>query len=356
MKEERRLPIFRLNKAFSVGRNAKVFFDLQGGLTRGEVPAPADKAESLRRERQRNERQRKALLEQKLEISQLKGQLSAARGAATGVNISSSTELSSDSGGALPDFVVIGAMRCGTSQFYGLLTQHPDVQKATAKELHYFDRPERFERGIEWYRQCFPAPQWKDGRRSITGEATPKYLADPLVPERMNEAVPAARLIVLLRNPVDRAYSHYHLLVRRGYAPSFEEALEAERPGFLEGVGDPSEQQSRSGVGDAPATLLLDKGLYVDQLMRWHEFFSKDQLLILKSEDFYKHTADTLKAVQDFLGLPQRTLELPPRGKSSRSTEYRYEPINPGTKERLEEFYEPYNQRLYEYLGVDFEW
>ena len=355
------MPIFRLNKAFNVGRDAKVFLNLQGGLTRGPVPESApheDQADILRKERQRNEKQRKLLLEQRLEISQLKSKLGAANGSTEDALEAAppASQEQDEPKGALPEFIVIGAMRCGTSQFYGLLTQHPNVKKAAAKELHYFDRPERFEKGIEWYRKCFPAPQWNDGRKSITGEATPKYLSDPLVPERVFGVVPEARLIALLRNPVDRVYSHYHLLARRGYAPSFEEALESEQPGLLEAASEPPGHEPRVSSDQKPATKLLTKGLYVDQLMLWHQFFSKDQLLILKSEDFYKHTADTLNNVQDFLGLPQHKLELPPRGKSSRSTEYRYEPMNPNTKKRLEKFYEPYNQRLYEYLGTDFEW
>ncbi len=355
------MPIFRLNKAFNVGRDAKVFLNLQGGLTRGPVPESApheDQAEILRKERQRNEKQRKLLLEQRLEISQLKSKLGAANGSTEDVLEAAppASQEQDEPKGALPEFIVIGAMRCGTSQFYDLLTQHPNVRKAAAKELHYFDRPERFEKGIEWYRKCFPAPPRNAGQISITGEATPSYLAAPQVPERVAEVVPEARLIVLLRHPVDRAYSHYHLLARRGFAPSFEEALEAEQTGLLDGEDEPSDRERSSNVGDAPPTKLLAKGMYVDQLARWRQFFGEEQLLVLKSEDFYKSTADTLKIVQDFLGLPHRELALLPRGKTSRSTEYRYEPMEPVTRQRLEEFYEPYNQRLYEYLGVDFGW
>jgi hypothetical protein len=107
--------------------------------------------------------------------------------------------------GALPDFVIIGAQKCGTSSLYHLLTRHPHVERAATKELHFFDL--LFDEGIEWYRQCFPPPKLKDGRRTIHGEATPGYLFHPLVPERMAEAVPQARLIALLRNPANRAYS-----------------------------------------------------------------------------------------------------------------------------------------------------
>ncbi len=106
--------------------------------------------------------------------------------------------------GALPDFVIIGAHKGGTTSLYHLLTQHPHVERAPVKELHFFNRPKRFDKGIEWYRQCFPQPRWKDGRRTITGEATPYYLFHPHAAERMAEAIPQARLIALLRNPVDR--------------------------------------------------------------------------------------------------------------------------------------------------------
>ena len=355
------MPIFQLSKAFKVGRDAKVFLNLQGGLTRGPVPDLThhrDQAESLREEQQRNEKQRKALQQQRLEISQLKSKLGATIDSpeSVGETTSSSLKAADRLEGALPEFIVIGAMRCGTSQFYNFLTQHPSVRRAATKEVHYFDRPERFEKGPEWYRKCFPAPPHEDGHRSIAGEATPSYLENPLVPERVFEAVPGVRLIVLLRNPVDRAYSHYHLLARRGFAPSFEEALKAEQMGLFEGEDDLSEEARLFRDSNRPPTKLLAKGMYVDQLTRWSQFFDEEQLLVLKSEDFYSSTMETLKTVQDFLDLPYQKLEPPDHSKTSRSVKYRYEPMKLATKRRLEEFYEPYNQKLYKYLGVDFRW
>jgi len=128
--------------------------------------------------------------------------------------------------GALPDFVVIRAKKGGTTSLYHLLVGHPYVEPAAKKELHYFDILFEGE-DIEWYRHCFPTPKWKDGRRTITGEATP-YLAHPLVPERMAQVIPQARMIALLRNPVDRAYSDYQQVVRKGReARTFDEAVEA---------------------------------------------------------------------------------------------------------------------------------
>ena len=111
--------------------------------------------------------------------------------------------------GPLPDFVVLGTQRGGTSFLYRLLTKHPLVRGAAAKELHFFDN--KFSEGVGWYRRCFSEGKRIDGQRTITGEAAPKSLFDPQVPERMARIVPEARLIALLRNPVDRAYSHYQL-------------------------------------------------------------------------------------------------------------------------------------------------
>jgi hypothetical protein len=373
------LPIFRLSKAFCLGRGAKVFLNLQGGLTREAVPPLErpkeqfkkprnvtsgerqplkrkikEQAKNLRKERRRNERQRKELLHQRLEIFQLRSELNAinelvenAQDGPSAPQVSSKQER-----GALPDFVVIGAPRCGTSQFYGLLTRHPNVERAAIKEVHFFDRPTRFDKRTEWYRLCFPPPKWKNGRRSITGEATPSYLSDPLVPERMAKVIPQARLIVLLRNPVDRAYSHYHLLARRGsLISSFEEVIEAEQAWLLDEKNKPSKHERRSSASHGPPSKLLITGIYMDHLLRWRRFFSDEQMLVLKSENFFQHTADTLKLVQDFLGLPYWNLDL-----QRRRTKARYKPMSPATRRRLEEYFEPHNQRLYEHLGVDFGW
>jgi Sulfotransferase domain len=357
----------------------KVFLNLQGGLTRGVVPdlehhpeqaenlrkALRDQRKTLKRkdqqiqeqakkltkERQRDHRQKRELRQRQSEIFQLRNKLDAMNGLEENAQeVPSAPQLSGKLKiGALPEFVIIGAPRCGTSAFYTLLTQHPNVERAAKKEVHYFDN--QFDKGIEWYRQCFPPPKWKDGRSSITGEATPRYLSDPLVPERMAQVVPEARLIVLLRNPVDRAYSHYHLLARRGNETRrFEEAVEEELARLLDEDG--SNHERHPSVSHSRPSYLLARGVYVDQLLRWRRFYSDEQMLVLKSEDYFKHTTDTLKIVQDFLNLPHRKLERPPR----KTKKYDYEPMDPATRQRLEDFFEPHNQRLYEYLGVDFGW
>jgi hypothetical protein len=355
--------VIKINRAFGVGRDAKAFLNMQGGLTRGAVPNPkhheeqakrlrkivsrqrkalqrkdrqiedqAAALEPLRERRQREIRLRKELKQKSLEIFHLKNELDAMKVLVENArDVPLAEQLSGDIG-ALPEFVIIGAQKGGTSFLYYLLTRHPLVEPAARKELHFFDQPEYFDNGAEWYRRCFPRVGSKDGQRSITGEATPYYLFDPPVAERMAKIVPKAQLIALLRNPIDRAYSHYQMQVKRGTEPrSFEEAIEQQHSSYV------------------------SRGIYVDQLLRWFEFFSKEQMLILKSEDFFERPVETLKVVLTFLDLPDWQPEASDLQQRRHSGTYSQK-MDPATRRRLEAYFEPYNQRLYEYLDVDFGW
>lgn len=236
---------------------------------------------------------------------------------------------------ALPDFVIIGGRKCGTTFLYHLLSQHPHVDRAAAKEVHFFNRS--FDEGVEWYLRCFPQPRWRDGRRSITGEATPEYLTSPPVPERMARVIPGARLIALLRNPIDRAHSDYHHVARKGLdTRPLEEALDY-------------------ASLDDKRNKFLSKGIYVDHLLRWSRFFSDEQMLVLKSEDFFERPVNTLKLVLDFLELPD--WEPGTWGLRYRRNRGTYEQkMDPALRRRLEEYFEPHNRRLYDYLGRDLGW
>ena len=241
--------------------------------------------------------------------------------------------------GPLPDFVVLGTQKGGTSFFYRLLTEHPLVRGAAAKELHFFDN--KFAEGVGWYRRCFSEGERVDGQRTITGEASPSYLFDPRVPERMARTVPEARLIALLRNPVDRAYSQYQMEVRRGReARSFEKA---------------TDQEMTSAEGEENAVdvryAYLTRGLYAEQLERFSFFANRERLLVVKSENLFTSRPEVLERVSTFLGLPSFESTLaPPAGRAP------YEPMDPGTRRRLEVFFAPHNERLYGLLGTDFGW
>jgi hypothetical protein len=247
--------------------------------------------------------------------------------------------------GALPDFVIIGGKKCGTTFLYHLLGQHPLVEPAAPKELHFFDA--LFEQeSVEWYRQCFPAPRWEDGRRTITGEASP-YMANRPAPERMAGVVPGARLIALLRNPVERTYSDYQMVTRKDREhKTFEEAV---------GLQQTADAEGEEGVNLNDDSEYLSRSVYVDQLTRWAEFFPREQMLVLKSEDFFDDPKGTLKTALEFLDLPEwepdaSKLEI-------KRNAGRYEDdMNPQTRRRLEEYFEPHNRRLYDFLSKDFGW
>ena len=290
--------------------------------------------DTLRERRQREIRLRKELKETRLEIFHLNNELDAMKALVGNAGeVPSAEQMSGEPDvGALPDYVIIGAQKGGTSFLYHLLTRHPLVEPAARKELHFFDHPEHFDNGAEWYRRCFPRPSSKDGQRSITGEATPYYLFDPPVAKRMAAIVPQARLIALLRNPVDRAYSHYQMQVKRGTEPrTFEEAIEQQHSSYV------------------------SRGIYVDQLLRWFEVYSKEQMLVLKSEDFFKRPVETLKVVLAFLDLPDWEPEASELQQRRHSGTYK-QIMDPSTRQQLEAYFEPHNQRLYEYLDIDFGW
>jgi hypothetical protein len=235
--------------------------------------------------------------------------------------------------GTLPDFLIIGAAKSGTSTLYNLLRSHPHVRPAAHREIHYFDK--NFEKGVEWYRVHFKPGTKRGGRRTITGESSPVYLSDKQVPQRVAEVVPEARLIALLRNPVDRAYSHYQQAVRAGRVRlSFEQVIEAE-------------------ISHGRSKRFLARGIYVDQLKRWHQVFDREQLLVLKSEDFFSTTQDTLKRILTFLDLSEwwEPDHVPVKNKGHYTQQ-----MSPETRERLRDYFEPHNQRLYDYLGTDFGW
>jgi len=172
------------------------------------------------------------------------------------------------------------------------------------------------------------------------------------VPRRIWEAVPKVKLIALLRNPVDRAYSHYHHTVKKGQEPlSFEDAIEQE-PERIRGewermVADEHYRGLRYG-----RYAYLARGLYMDQLKWFEAFFPKEQILVLKSEELSEHPAVTLEQVEDFLGLSRWQ----PTEFSRENTSDYAQPMQAATRKRLIEYFRPHNQRLYDYLGVDFGW
>jgi hypothetical protein len=217
------------------------------------------------------------------------------------------------------------------------------------KEIHYFDL--HYGRGVEWYRGRFPyLRHLRNG--NLTVDASPYYLAHPLVPERAAQLLPDVKLLALLRNPVDRALSHYQHEVRQGRETlSFPEAITAE-PERLAG----EEERLRTEPGyysfNHHRYSYMRRGVYVEQLRRWVQHFPRSQLLVLQSERLFRDPAGITAAVQQFLGLSPHTL-----GRYDTFYAGKYERAMPeDLKTRLTKYFEPHNEELFRWLGERYDW
>lgn len=256
----------------------------------------------------------------------------------------------------LPDFLIIGGKKCGTSSLYNYLVEHPDIAPAFRKEVHFFDNARRL--GGLRYRAYFPTSVYKSyvrrrrGHGFITGEATPYYLFHPLAPKRVRRMVPNARLVALLRNPVDRAYSHYHHEVRRGTEElPFEKAIEREAQRLSGEREEIIGSESYDSLSHRRYSYLA-RGVYVDQIRNWREYFPEDRLLILRTEDLFADPSAILEQTLDFLGLP--AVDLGEYGTVNRGG-YK-DGMDTAARDYLADYFRPHNERLYDYLGRDFGW
>ncbi len=254
---------------------------------------------------------------------------------------------------ALPDFVVIGATKSGTTSLYEMICRHPRVLPAVRKEINYFDDPRMHERGALWYRQHFPTVLEKSlpGARKITGEATPSYFPHPAAPARAARAIPRAKLVLALRNPADRAYSHYHMRLRRGReCMTFEDALEYEGRRTAwdreRSATDPRHKAYRSyNYGYA------EGGRYAEHLERWLGHFAAKDILVVEADQMRRDGQAALDGVYSFLGL-----EPFGAGAPASLNEGDYAPMKEATREKLLGYFRPHNERLYSMLGRRFDW
>ncbi len=244
----------------------------------------------------------------------------------------------------LPDFLILGAQKSGTTALFAYLRKHPSVSGPLWKEVSFFDR--HYTRGARWYRGNFPL---RRGR--IVGEASPSYVFHPLAPQRVADLVPDARLIVLLRNPVDRAYSQYQHEVELGREPlSFEDALAAEDERLRGEVDRMVAEPAYFSTAWWGHTYRM-RGLYAEQLERWLAVFPREQLLVLSNEELADDTHGAYARVLEHIGAPPHRLADYPR-----VFDREYGEMQPATRQRLSEYFAGPNLRLYELLGRDLGW
>jgi hypothetical protein len=251
----------------------------------------------------------------------------------------------------LPDFLIVGAQRAGTTSLFRYLAAHPNVAAAARKEVHFFDV--NWHRGEAWYRAHFARRPLRsdDGVPFVIGEASPYYLFHPLAAERAASLLPDVRIIVMLRDPVSRAYSHYHHVRARGFEYlSFEDALPAEAD-RLRGEEERLASDPCYRSANHQHHSYVARGDYLPQLQRWARHVPADRTLVIVSEEFYADPDAEFRRVTRFLGLPDGSLS-----SYERTNAQRYPPMAPAAKASLRALFAERNRALEEWLGRPLPW
>ena len=246
-----------------------------------------------------------------------------------------------------PEFIIIGVQKGGTTSLYNYLIQHPQIARAAQKEIHYFDL--NFDKTPDWYYSQFPQPE--SGEHQLTGEASPYYIFHPRVAQRIHDLCPKVKIIALLRNPVERAISHYHYYIKIGYESLSLESAIASEPERLQGEIEKILASPNYYSYEHQHHTYISRGIYADQLPAWMQLFPKSQLLILKSEDLYTNPCGTYHTVLEFLNLPPHQLQTYEKYNSNQ-----YPPVSEKVYEQLKAYYRSHNQRLAQMCDRDFGW
>jgi len=248
---------------------------------------------------------------------------------------------------ATPSFLIIGAQKGGTTALAYYLRRYPSIAMPPV-EVHYFDQ--HYTKGLAWYRAFFSL-RWRI-RSMAVGEKSPNYLSSPHAPARAYDLNPRLKLLIALRDPVDRALSHYYheRAGGRETETTFEDALQRE--------AEHLEEEERRMITDPHYFSLewrnrsyISRGEYWRHIERWMDYFGREQVLIIDSKDLYTDPAGEIDVVCEFLGV-----------KPISFTDWHvhvgesYSEMAKNTRERLARYFEPHNQRLFDLTGQTFDW
>jgi Sulfotransferase domain len=246
----------------------------------------------------------------------------------------------------LPDFIIAGAPRSGTSWLYALARRHPQIAMAEpmTPEPKFFLVDELWQLGIDYYSEKWfdPLPA---GR--ILGEKSTNYLESPEVPARIHSTLPRVKLVFLLRNPVDRAYSNYLWSCQNGLeTETFERALELE---------EQRERNLAPHLRYARPNAYFSRGLYAEHLMRFYYRFAREQVLVLRYEDVGDRPEDIAAVFHRFLGVTEMPALARDLGRVNAVRCAQSQPLSPLLRRRLVELYSAANFRLAALVGSNFE-
>lgn len=249
----------------------------------------------------------------------------------------------------LPDFIVAGVQKGGTTFLYQEMLQHPEVRGSLTKEVHFFD--ENFDKGINWYSAMFPRS--RSNAKILRGEASPAYIFHPAAVRRIADTLTDTRLIVILRDPVQRAMSHYKHERRLGFesCTTFEEALALEDSRVVdefEMLSNGSKARSFA-VGHFAYTR---RGLYAEQLKRATKLIGRERLLVLVSEEMFADPSGATSLALDFVGATPHSTDRV----GNNDMAFESESMDEHTSGMLmEKFAEP-NAELAQFLGRALPW
>ncbi|MGA1051177.1 MAG: sulfotransferase domain-containing protein [Ilumatobacteraceae bacterium] len=242
---------------------------------------------------------------------------------------------------AEPDFIIIGVHKCGTTSLYAELSAHRQVLPAVVKEVSYFQGTLRVKLGFGLYRAHFPLRRQLAGPvRRVTGEATPGYIYSIAAADRIRDRLPNCKLLVVIRDPTDRAMSNYDNLWRRG---------QEERP-IGQAIRSSLEAARTVTNSDVDACLdisnYVERGLYARFLGPWYERFPPEQILVVSLEELVADTRQTMAEVCEFIGIEPPTTDAP----FAKRNDSREKHLDPTIVPELDEFYREPNRELADML------
>lgn len=253
----------------------------------------------------------------------------------------------------LPDFIIIGAMKSGTTSLSYNISEHPCVLPPAYDEIGFFDV--NFDLGFNWYKSLFPTTFKKNKILSkygffSTGDDTPFYFWREDAVIRIKQFLPSSKFLVILRNPIDRAYSNYvDELNQFSSVPSFEDMIQRE----IEIIDSENNyclsKTNFKRYSRNPSHIA--KGFYAEQLEIWFKHFERNQFFIISTEDLSMCPYETMNKIYNFLELPAYSIKNPQKKKSKI-----YLPMKTETRKFLIEYYKPHNKKLFNLIGKNFNW
>ena len=254
----------------------------------------------------------------------------------------------------IPDFLVIGAKRCGTTSLYQHLSEHPCISRSPRDNIGFFN--ENYHLGINWYKSLFPTVFYKKkmeskNKQCLFFDVTSTYMEEELTAKNVYEVNPNQKIIVILRNPVDRAYSHYHVNVKeKSEKRSFEDAI-FEEMNRIKSERIIQNKNKNLRVFTPNNIHYLKKGFYALQLKSWFKIFPREQILVLSTEEFQEDQNLIYKKIFDFLNIPNmkiKSIEKMEKGN--------YIPMKHDTRNLLLDYFRQCNHELFELINSEFDW